>query len=120
MTSPFGNLTWECCVVKNVAETWRRPQRKSLRGALSISRSVIRHDSGGRVDQPTTKGETTMRVMVIVKATKNSEAGVLPDEKLLTAMGKYNEELAKAGVMLAGARLHPRPQGQRIVFSCGP
>jgi hypothetical protein len=54
-----------------------------------------------------------MRVMVIVKATKNSEAGALPDEKLLTAMGKYNEELVKAGVMLAGEGLHPRSRGKR-------
>jgi hypothetical protein len=55
--------------------------------------------------------------MVIVKADKNSEAGVLPDEKLLTAMGKYNEELAKAGVMLAGEGLHPTSKGARVKFS---
>ena len=48
-----------------------------------------------------------MKVMVIVKATKNSEAGVMPSEKLLTKMGKFNEELVKAGVMLAGDGLHP-------------
>ena len=58
-----------------------------------------------------------MRVMVIVKATKNSEAGVLPDEKLLTEMGKYNEELVKAGVMLAGEGLHPSSKGARVRFS---
>jgi hypothetical protein len=61
----------------------------------------------------------TMRVMVIVKATKNSEAGVLPDEKLLTAMGKYNEELVKAGVMLAGEGLHPSSRGKRVKFGGG-
>jgi hypothetical protein len=60
-----------------------------------------------------------MRVMVIVKATKNSEAGVLPDEKLLTAMGKYNEELVKAGVMLAGEGLHPSSRGKRVKFGGG-
>jgi hypothetical protein len=60
-----------------------------------------------------------MRVMVIVKATKNSEAGVLPDEKLLTAMGKYNEELVKAGVMLAGEGLHPSSRGTRVKFEGG-
>ena len=60
-----------------------------------------------------------MRVMVIVKATKNSEAGVLPDEKLLTAMGKYNEELVKAGVMLAGEGLHPSSRGKRVRFAGG-
>ena len=58
-----------------------------------------------------------MRFMVIVKATKDSEAGVLPDEKLLAAMGKYNEELVKAGVMLAGEGLQPSSKGARVRFS---
>jgi hypothetical protein len=58
-----------------------------------------------------------MRFMVIVKADKSSEAGVLPDEKLLAEMGKYNEELAKAGVMLAGEGLHPSSKGARVRFS---
>ncbi len=58
-----------------------------------------------------------MRFMVIVKADKNSEAGVLPDEKLLTEMGKFNEELVKAGVMLAGEGLHPSSKGARVKFS---
>jgi hypothetical protein len=58
-----------------------------------------------------------MRVMVIVKATKNSEAGVMPSEELLTAMGKYNEELVKAGIMLAGEGLHPTSKAKRIRFS---
>jgi hypothetical protein len=58
-----------------------------------------------------------MRFMVIVKADKNSEAGVLPDEKLLTEMGKYNEELVKAGVMLAGEGLQPSSKGARVIFS---
>ena len=60
-----------------------------------------------------------MRFMVIVKADKNSEAGVLPDKKLLTEMGKYNEELAKAGVMLAGEGLHASSKGARVRFSKG-
>ncbi|NVJ16050.1 YciI family protein [Myxococcus sp. AM010] len=60
-----------------------------------------------------------MRVMVIVKATKNSEASVMPDEKLLTEMGNYNEELVKAGVMLAGDGLHPSSKGKRIRFADG-
>jgi len=59
----------------------------------------------------------TMRFMVLVKANKNSEAGVLPDEKLLTEMGKYNEELAKAGVLLAGEGLQPSSKGARVRFS---
>jgi hypothetical protein len=58
-----------------------------------------------------------MRFMILVKATKNSEAGVLPDEKLLTEMGKYNEELAKAGVLLAGEGLQPSSKGARVRFS---
>src|SRR6059036_3347431 len=58
-----------------------------------------------------------MRVMVIVKASKDSEAGVMPSQQLLTEMGKYNEELAKAGIMLAGEGLHPSSKGVRVRFS---
>ncbi|KVC86042.1 YciI family protein [Burkholderia ubonensis] len=60
-----------------------------------------------------------MRVMVIVKATNESEAGEMPDTELLAAMGRYNEELVKAGVMLAGEGLHPSSRGKRVRFS-GP
>src|SRR3954449_5727221 len=59
----------------------------------------------------------TMRFMILVKANKDSEAGVLPDEKLLTEMGKFNEELVKAGVMLSGDGLHPSSKGARVRFS---
>ena len=58
-----------------------------------------------------------MRFMVIVKANEDSEAGVMPSEKLLTEMGRYNEELVKAGVMLAGEGLHPSSRGARVNFS---
>jgi hypothetical protein len=58
-----------------------------------------------------------LRFLVMVKATADSEAGVLPDEKLLTEMGRYNEELVKAGVLLAGEGLHPTSQGARVRFS---
>ena len=58
-----------------------------------------------------------MRFMAIVKADRNSEAGVLPDEKLLAEMGKFNDELVKAGVMLAGEGLHPSSRGARVKFS---
>jgi hypothetical protein len=58
-----------------------------------------------------------MRVMVVVKASKESEAGQMPSEEVLAAMGKYNEELAKAGVMLAGEGLHPTSKGKRVRFS---
>ena len=60
-----------------------------------------------------------MRVMILIKATKNSEAGILPSEQLLTDMGKFNEELVKAGVMLAGEGLHPSTKAKRVVFSGG-
>ena len=60
-----------------------------------------------------------MRFMVIVKADRNSEAGVLPDTKLLADMGKFNEELTKAGVMLAGEGLQPSSKGARVRFSGG-
>lgn len=58
-----------------------------------------------------------MRVMVMVKATKESEAGVMPSTELLEAMGRYNEELVKAGIMLAGEGLHPSSRGKRVHFS---
>ncbi len=58
-----------------------------------------------------------MRFMVIVKADSNSEAGVMPSTELLTAMGKFNEEMVKAGVMLAGEGLHPSSKGTRIRYS---
>ncbi|HZP53965.1 YciI family protein [Actinocrinis sp.] len=58
-----------------------------------------------------------MRVMVLIKANADSEAGVMPSQELLAAMGKYNEELVKAGVMLAGEGLHPSSKGKRVRFS---
>jgi hypothetical protein len=58
-----------------------------------------------------------MRFMIIVKASKDSEAGVMPDEKLLADMGNFNEELAKAGILLAGEGLHPSSKGARVRFS---
>jgi hypothetical protein len=58
-----------------------------------------------------------MRVMVIIKATKDSEAGAMPSTELLSAMGKYNEELVKAGIMLAGDGLKPSSKGKRVRFS---
>src|SRR4051812_30030919 len=57
-----------------------------------------------------------MRFMVMVKATKDSEAGVMPSQELLEAMGKYNEQLVKAGIMLAGEGLHPSSKGARVQF----
>jgi len=60
-----------------------------------------------------------MRVMVLVKATEDSEAGVMPSTELLEAMGQYNEELVKAGILLAGEGLHPSSKGKRVAFD-GP
>ena len=59
-----------------------------------------------------------MRFMILVKASKESEAGMMPSEEMLTEMGKFNEELANAGVLLAGERLHPSSKGTRVKF-CG-
>src|SRR3954468_1597675 len=61
----------------------------------------------------------TMRFMVIVKASKDSEAGIMPTTELLTPMGKFNEDMAKAGVMLAGEGLHPTSKGARLKYSGG-
>jgi hypothetical protein len=60
-----------------------------------------------------------MRVMVLVKATRNSEAGVMPGEELLVAMGRYNEALVKAGILQAGEGLHPSSTGKRVSFAGG-
>jgi hypothetical protein len=63
------------------------------------------------------KRKNTMRFMILVKANQDSEAGVMPSEKLLAEMGKFNEELVKAGIMLAGEGLHPSSKGARVRFS---
>ena len=60
-----------------------------------------------------------MRVMILMKANKNSEAGVMPSERAMTAMGNFNEELVKAGIMQAGEGLHPSSKGARVRFSGG-
>src|SRR6266852_4869769 len=61
--------------------------------------------------------DTTMRFMILIKASNESEAGVLPSEQLLTEMGQFNEELVKAGVMLAGEGLQPSSKGARVKFA---
>src|SRR5690606_22150460 len=67
----------------------------------------------------TSRGDSTMRVMVLIKADRNTEAGVMPSQQLLADMGRYNEELVNAGVMLGGEGLHPSSKGVRVRFS-GP
>jgi hypothetical protein len=71
------------------------------------------------VRPPWIRGDETMRVMVLVKATEHSEAGAMPSTELLEAMGKFNEELADAGVLLAGEGLQPSAKGKRVAFD-GP
>src|SRR3989449_5986657 len=86
------------------------------RNGMSIRRLSVRYVRRSRLKLARTGGKS-VRVMVIVKATKASEAGVTPDERMLTEMGKYNEELVKAGVLLAGEGLHPSSKGKRVRFS---
>jgi hypothetical protein len=84
---------------------------------VSISLNLSRRVFENTASEAPQRKDTSMKVMVIVKATKNSEAGVMPSEKLLTEMGNYNEELVKAGIMLAGDGLQPSSKGKRIKFS---
>jgi hypothetical protein len=72
-----------------------------------------------RKNEACEQGDDVMRFMILLKADKTTESGAMPDEKLLTEMGKYNEELVKAGVMLAGEGLHPSSKGARVKFSGG-
>jgi hypothetical protein len=92
-------------------------------GWLSISPALIRQYGEEAICQSrpdrSPEQERIMRVMVMVKATKNSEAGAMPSEHLLAEMGKFNEELVKAGIMLAGEGLHPSSKGKRVRFSAG-
>src|SRR5262245_62016522 len=91
-----------------------------MRALVSIWRTIVRRMGKGGGSVPAqSKGDRPMRVMVIVKATKNSEEGVLPSEELLADMGNYNEELVKAGIMLAGEGLQPSSKGKRVEFSGG-
>jgi hypothetical protein len=92
--------------------------------APELDRRSSRAEVHGRSQRPATGPpvqsdfkEIDMRFMVMVKATKDSEAGILPSAELLTAMGKFNEELVKAGVMLAGEGLQPSSKGARVRFN---
>jgi hypothetical protein len=99
-----------------------RPKKVAPRVDPALSGSSSHQGAlGGHVDRAIALRERkrVMRVMVIVKATNNSEAGVMPSEKLFLEMGKFNEELIKAGIMLAGDGLHPSKKGKRIVLGDG-
>src|SRR4051794_16599417 len=86
---------------------------------MSISPRLVRRMSKADGAAVWIEGGKPMRVMVLVKATKDSEAGVRPSTNLLAAMGQYNEDLVKAGIMLAGEGLHPSSKGKRVAFD-GP
>src|SRR5688572_315359 len=85
---------------------------------MSIPPKLVRRE-GMRPRPRQFQGRREMRVMVMVKATGDSEAGNLPSTELLEAMGKYNEQLINAGIMLAGEGLHPSSKGKRVAFD-GP
>jgi hypothetical protein len=107
-------------LLNNIGAAWKSPPGdEKIGSSVSISPPVVRrsYEPKGGAKPALQKKENQMRVMVIVKATKNSEAGVMPSEKLMTDMGNYNEELVKAGIMLAGDGLHPSVKGKRIKFS---
>src|SRR6266480_3749153 len=83
-----------------------------------LHRSGLQGPPVPAIQGPQSEGDTSMpRFMLIVKASKDSEAGIMPSTELLDAMGKYNEEMAKAGVMLAGEGLQPSSKGARVRFS---
>src|SRR4051812_13489855 len=86
---------------------------------MSIRRPIVRRldEARERTQPQDPTRRTPMRVMVIVKATKESETGALPDPNMLKEMGAYNEQLVKAGIMLAGEGLHPSKEGARVRFS---
>jgi hypothetical protein len=91
------------------------PRRKNIL-TMSIAAIAVRPVCGAGW-AGTNREHTLMRVMVVVKASKESESGAAPDEKILTEMGKFNEELVKAGIMLAGEGLHPTSKAKRVQFS---
>jgi hypothetical protein len=96
-------------------------RRDLFREPMSISAALVRRSGKAGISDVSSPRETTrkdgeMRVMAIVKATKDSEAGVMPSEELLAEMGEFNEEMVKAGVLLAGEGLHPTSKGARVSF----
>jgi hypothetical protein len=86
---------------------------------MSISDRLVRRLGNRASKALRIRGDKTMRVMVLVKATKDSESGIMPSTELLQAMGKFNEELVTAGIMLAGDGLKPSAKGKRVAFD-GP
>src|ERR1700736_3798927 len=111
---PPGNSAFACLHARDhscaAANAHSNLTSRKLLDRVSISGSFVRRVSKNRIDQ----GDTTMRFMMIVKANEDTEAGVMPKTELLDAMGKYNEEIVKAGVLLGGDGLHPSSKGARI------
>jgi hypothetical protein len=120
MTNVRFSNGWNCGVSSPARGVLKRASAR-----VSIARQLVRRHAEGRrwrscsTEHPLDAKEATMRVMVIIKATKNSEAGVMPSEQLLREMGTFNEELVKAGIMLAGDGLHPSSKGKRVRFAGG-
>src|SRR5581483_1260278 len=98
--------------LRSFAAPWLRSLQKRTSEFVEIASARSTYRQRRRRSNP-----TTMRVMVIVKANKDSESGVLPDKEILAKMGKDNEELAKAGIMLAGEGLQASAKGKRVKFS---
>src|SRR5262249_43084316 len=95
--------------------TW--PRSSGADSGFATAGSALCSRAGSNSEDSQDQRRTTMRFIAMVRATKQSESGAMPSEKLLTEMGKFNEELVKAGVMLAGEGIHPSSKGKRIEFS---
>src|SRR5262249_1561233 len=93
------------------------PAATAARSARRLATCAARTVRGSDARRHNSIPGATMKVMVIVKASKDSEAGIMPSQQLLAEMGKFNEELAKAGILLAGEGLHPTSKGARVRFS---
>src|SRR5215218_7744189 len=116
MTTSAPDQRLQHAAVVDVSPGQRTPV---LFEALKPANARSSYAQVGRCGPLWTRGEKTMRVMVLVKATHDSEAGAMPSTELLEAMGRYNEELVKAGILLAGEGLHPSSKGKRVAFD-GP
>lgn len=110
MPKVVGSLISRCDLSISCFPIRRTSETRFLTNEVAALRTESRIDNSY-------KGHTTMKFLILVKATKDSEAGVMPSEQLMTEMGKFNEELMKAGIMLGGEGLHPSSKGARVKFS---
>src|SRR5688572_12564913 len=109
--------SWSEGAASRSCSTIPRATASSYFSLMSIRADLVRRRDRPAMAAPDEPGENIMRFMIIVKATKDSEAGVMPPEKLLAEMAKYHEELQKAGVLLDGSGLQPSKKGWRIKYS---